>query len=422
MKRSIVFTSNNFQIGGRETFVLSHIPLLKRDDTTAHLLANNATGYDPKSVFDSIALIPRGASGEIPRWVECGAKLITKNAVELIWSQHFRLLPAWVMAQMLGVPFLATFHSPNIVMPGSKDPIESLGATLALCRSGLLTAVSEEVREKILDFNICANVKLIENRVAVPEASVPLPRQSQVRVVLLARGEKLEHIRQGVRLFHQLRNQAGDAHLTIYSCHPSENKFSDQSVVSQMGTTARKLGRKWLLKNKYLLRDLPSIEFRPYIDEPAQAIQHAHVVFGMGRVVLEGLSMGRPSVLIGYNEVVGLVTEQRWSKYAASNFSGRGIAGTPLAQVAADVLKALKNAPQLTQRLRTLLDIEVAWPKTSAILVSAKRSRIKPCNKELAQAISRIFMSSTCDVTTVQAAVQLLNSEEQAVYTRLMQS
>jgi hypothetical protein len=322
---------------------------------------------------------------------------------------------------MLGAPFLATFHSPDIVMPGSRDPIESLGATLTLCRSGIITAVSEEVRQRILEFNHCANrVELMQNQVCVPSTTPSMPERSQLTIILLSRSEKLDHIRQGVRLFHHLRDQAGHARLIIYSEMPHELSSSNRSHVSAIGKTLRRLGRKWLLKNMELLRDLPYMEFRPYIDDPATAIQNAHVVLGMGRVVLEGLSMGRPSVLIGYNEVIGLATEQRWAGYAFSNFSGRGLAASPLPQVAAEVLRALNDAPRLTTRLRTLLDVEVGWPKTSAILTAAIQSPVKSCDKELAEAISRIFMSCTDDASAAREAVGLLNSEEQNVYAKLM--
>ena len=417
----IVFTTNNFQIGGRETFVLALAPLLKRQNIELGLIANQANRYDLQNTFKNIDLIPRGSADEVKIWLESGVRLSESNVIELVWAQHFRLLPAWLMSRSVGAPFLATFHGPTIVMPGSRNAIESLGATLALCRGDMTTAVSEEVCASVLQLkNHTKRIELLPNQIHVPSRFPPLPLTTSTTILLLSRSEKLEHIRQAVLLFNHLRQQLGNARLIIYSGVSDDAGNGGQSLPSRLRTTLRRLGRKWLLQNLELLGDLPYIEFRPYTDEPSKAIQKAHIVLGMGRVVLEGLSMGRPTVLVGYNNVIGLVTEQNWEEYSKTNFSGRGSPMTPLAKVAADTLRALSGAPALPTRLHGLIDIEANWPRTYAILKDAMRYTARPRDMELAKTISKIFLSSTDNDSAVKHSLSILTKNEREIFRRLM--
>ena len=130
--------------------------------------------------------------------------------------------------------------------------------------------------------------------------------------------------------------------------------------------------------------------------------------------------MGRPTVLIGYHRVVGLITEQNWAECSRTNFSGRDASGSPLPKVAAEALRALSSAPTLTPKLHGLIDIETSWPKTHAILKDAMRCSASPYDIELAEAISKIFMSSTDNESSVKRSLDMLNSDEREIFGRLM--
>jgi hypothetical protein len=130
--------------------------------------------------------------------------------------------------------------------------------------------------------------------------------------------------------------------------------------------------------------------------------------------------MGRPTVLIGYNNLVGLVTDQTWAKYSRTNFSGRDSPSSPLPKVAAEALRALGEAPNLPTRLQGLIDIEASWPKTNAILKDAMRATARSRDMELADTIARIFLSSSDDESAVKHSLSILTTDEREIFGQLM--
>ncbi len=115
---------------------------------------------------------------------------------------------------------------------------------------------------------------------------------------MLARAVKQDHLRQGLVMFHHLRKRAEKAHLVIYSSY-SLAEASQVSGWQHAKYAMRRFGRRWLMRNPGFLIDIPFVEFRPLTIDSISAIESAHIVLGMGRVLLEGVSAGRPSISRG---------------------------------------------------------------------------------------------------------------------------
>ena len=61
-----------------------------------------------------------------------------------------------------------------------------------------------------------------------------------------------------------------------------------------------------------------------WADDPAPYMAKAVAVLGVGRCVLEAIAAGRPVVVVGNEEIGGLVTEANFFTLQRANFSGRG--------------------------------------------------------------------------------------------------
>ena len=96
------------------------------------------------------------------------------------------------------------------------------------------------------------------------------------------------------------------------------------------------------------------------------------VVLGMGRVVLEGLACNKPTILIGYEQVIGLVTMKRFSNYQQTNFSGRD--QTPVGHIKTikETIDAINSDSHSSPELIASVDINDSWPKLSQVLTRAQ--------------------------------------------------
>jgi glycosyltransferase involved in cell wall biosynthesis len=99
---------------------------------------------------------------------------------------------------------------------------------------------------------------------------------------------------------------------------------------------------------KILKKDYPRSRFLGYRDVPSYFAEHGgeySVIAGMGRVILEGIALGYPVLLLGYDGIKGYVTSENFERLAYKNFSGRGEPN----------VEYELNPPD--KRLRKLLDI-----------------------------------------------------------------
>ena len=365
----IVVTTNNFWLGGRETFIDTWLAELGEP---AALIASLTDKNVPwLNRFEEI--VECGAESYEKRWaswLERGGELIRRSRPSLIWAHHFEVFPAWLLSKIHGVPLLTSFHGPLIGANRPNDLMQALGMSLAIHRGGIVTAVSEEICDGIGALHPAARATLLPNTISLGALPPPAPRFPPRHFVLLTRRDKLDHIREGALLFARYARRVAGCTLVIADGELDYQETSTRSIRAAF----RQLGARWSFgQGLAFVRTMPRIHFIGWTGDSRAEIRKADVVLGMGRVVLEAIAEGRPAVLTGYHDVHGLVTRETFDAFRKANFSGRGAAPQSHDAVVGELL-ALKRTPDLSARipeisstawmprLRELLDEVVSLP------------------------------------------------------------
>jgi hypothetical protein len=243
----------------------------------------------------------------------------------VIWAHHFDLLPAWLLSRWARIPLLTTFHGPFAGTAARNSLWDALGMTLAIHRGDALSGVSPEVLDSIADFGV-DKPHLLENTVSPLDTAPPPTRWPPTRWLVAARSDKVGHLRAATSLFALFRRSVPAAVMKIVAAASSSDVVPAGTTLASVERALRVLGARWCFSQRWpLWRALLAIRWLGYAEDVRSCAREADIVVGMGRVVLEGLAEQRPCVLVGYDDVHGLVTPENWVEWRASNLSGRGI-------------------------------------------------------------------------------------------------
>lgn len=370
----ILIATNNFWLGGRETYVATWLQQLGvKADLLATQIDRDVPGLD---LFDAIeACGPEPYAQRWQSWLARGAQLIERARPDVIWAHHFELLPAWLLSRIHGIPLLTTFHGPVIGAGRPNDLMQTLGMTLAIHRGDAVTGVSEEILDNLRSLH-ARDPQLLPNTVAFADAPPPT-RTPPRNFVLLTRRDKLEHIRQSALLFARYAKGVSGCRLVIAD---GEMKFKANEAGS-LRAALRQLGGRWALgQGLGFLRTIPRVHFIGWTADARRHIREADVVLGMGRVVLEGIAEDRLAVLVGYKALHGVITPANFDAFRRSNFSGRGVPEKSAAEVVEELLGGkpdlsskvdLISAQAWASKLRALLDDVASRAKTPDPLAAA---------------------------------------------------
>ena len=427
--QSILIICDNFLIGGRETYIetclsqLSSQPqnqLKKNDEAsyTASLLANKIDARFTSTLFSKTIAVENHDS--LLAWLDAGGNVISQQRPTCIWAHHYALLPAFLLAVEYELPLVVSLHGAPFTAGKYTSLSDRLGFSLAAQQKASFTAVSEEIREQMVSLGFNKNnVTLTRNAVAKHEVGNRLlekQNSNSKECILLTRPQKLAHIRESVLLCSML-NQLGLAtNLAVYLGY-SLNQ-------SQMVSKSKFLGRKWLLKNPHVLKYLHRINIQPPAMDKQKIIDQADIVLGMGRVVLEGIMAKKPTVLIGYDAVKGLVTSANFSEYQYSNFSGRNIQSSTVREVGKQVMAHYpaandrqQTSQQLSQQQYDSISVPVLCEKLHGIFQQAPI--IESVENDCRQDISLFKNAKINEEQLLNKLASGLSNEYQRVLSRL---
>lgn len=346
---NILVATNNFHVGGRETFIHTYINYLRRCHHKASLITSDLMNIPEASCFDKI--IKCGTENYASRWrtwLQKANRYFRHNEVSIIWAHHYDLLPVWLISRIFQIPAITTYHGPLIDACRPNDPMQALGMTMAIHRENAVSGVSKEVISGIQHLTKSKKTKLyiIPNAVTINPVPVHSNISSKaIKFILISRPEKLEHIRKAVQIFNFYTNKFGKSFLLIAGGETPNDTWEKDcksmwNNISKAKTAAKYLGGKWCCQQGIsFFRNLNNIIFYGYTSNSKELIRNSDVVFGMGRVLLEGLAEGKIGVLVGYKNVHGIVNKENFEAFKYSNFSGRGLSP----QKTEDVCKAIEN-------------------------------------------------------------------------------
>jgi hypothetical protein len=412
---------DRFCLGGRETYVAEVIAELReRTGLKCGLISKQIVDWRATEVFHY--KIDIGSEGHFFYQNAGVRKVFEALEPQLLWAQHCELIEGLVLSSWYDIPLLPTFHTPFKKGTTWNDPVLNLGVAFAVNRCPLVAGVSDEILRSLAHLGVDdSKLRLLPNRVQIIGERGERPASPYVRVVALARLAKRDHIRAAVRFFHALRSVRPTAQMSIYCGEKWQyDNCRRGDILSKLAVAGRTLGRKWLAKNYWCLRDLPAITFCPQTEDARAVIRDADVVLGMGRVLLEALSLGKIAILVGYQDVIGRVSMTNFQQLRSTNLSGREMAPLLITEVVAQTVESLRARYCTPPSILREIDLSVHWEDYAGIFAEVVE---KWKSNELNQSLSAVdvFRKNCLDNCKMSTDywLRIANNKELEMYRKL---
>lgn len=303
MKKILILVQNH-QIGGLETNLRVTLNFLKKRGYELFLVTSKGARLEEiehllenKLLIDSEALLKNDIKA-----VNLIRDFIKMNQISSAVLHPFNTYQLGAVACLLeGIPYFIVVHGPiNIDVNDVKSYLFNKYFTFPNAQK--VFVVSEELSDVLLkDYAIKSEIMYnpinFEKSLgmnSVPKDFVYISRLDE---------DKLNGLKEVIQ-FVDLYNQKGNAKKLIIV---GDGNKKDELI-------------NWINQN---FAENSWLELVGYKSNTQDYIDKAQVVFGMGRVVLEALSLGSNIVLTGYDGLKGLVKLNNINQFMYANFSGR---------------------------------------------------------------------------------------------------
>ena len=309
--KSILIVTEQFTAGGLETHIRGEILRLTEKGVKVHLAAgaafNDALLPDVlASLSHGIPLEPTITPNELLVAIDRLREIIRSKSIDCVHVHPFSsIIPAVAAAELEAIPVVITIHGPASLMSYGAL-YDFLIKHVILPKSSLVVAVSPEAKNLISVYAGDNNVVCIPNAVPFPalEDSISDSDSNQIGLHWLVVSRLDQFKIHGIIDFCVKAKSAGISGVRIVGDGPAKEEL----IID--------LERRGLSGYVTLLGASAQVE---------SLIRLSAGVAGMGRVVLEGLSLKKPVVLVGYDGVKGVVDKALLQQAATNNFSGRGL-------------------------------------------------------------------------------------------------
>jgi peptidoglycan/xylan/chitin deacetylase (PgdA/CDA1 family)/glycosyltransferase involved in cell wall biosynthesis len=216
--------------------------------------------------------------------------LIKKHKIQLVHA-HSRASgwSSYIACKLTGTPMITTVHGRQPVH-ASRKAFHALGyAAVAVC---------EDIKQQLIDsLGVPADqIHVIRNGIETEKfTAIAPPHNDKPLIIIVGR----------------LTGPKGDVCYRLLDEVIDLNRYHVQ-VISGSQVTER------------FLRFQNRVEFVGYVQDIPARMQQADLVIGAGRVAMESLLCGRPTLAIGEAKAIGLITPERIAEALASNFGDIG--------------------------------------------------------------------------------------------------
>lgn len=416
----VLVSTDNFWIGGRETFLSTYLAELKTSGVAADLIASRVSELAARlDLFERHTACGAGSRvGSWKSWIEKGSEMIRDRRPDFIWAQHFELLPAWLLAQMHGLPMLTTFHGPVIGANRPNRLMDAVGMVFAVCRGSMVSGVSAEIEESLRDA-ARTPIAVIPNAVVWDSNRHAGKPADGRRAVCITRIEKLEHLRAAAKLFSVCRKECGLREMIIAGGTLPGKSFEDNGWPWRGAASARLLGVRWVVEQR-LIGSVCRIRYQGPTSDSRQLIAGADIVFGMGRVALESLASCRPTVLIGYDNVVDVIDGDNFDRFAFANFSGRGQPAGSIPEVARK-LRDPSNLSPLTNEQTGKYSVVAQAPRLLKMFENVRTTSSSGSDAELARKMANLIIDGVGEEELFNIACEAMSDAERRLLHRFVE-
>lgn len=348
---AILVITENFAFGGLETQLWGYFRQLKKRNFRIVLAVGEKIDADNPFIefVDEIVsgLSLHGGLNNIEfRNAYAGiCNLIDEHSITAIHCEpFFAFLPAFFASQEKKVPFIYSLHGPASITHIETPFQEFLLKEMVLKYASIVHCVSPEIVVKSYPFtssNAFLVPNLVNTEVLAPVKSNDANTSQKNAWAVFSRLDEPKI--KGIIDFIQKAAVSNITSIDIYGDGP-----------------ARKQLENWIFNNQAAAI---AISLKGFYKLDAELVSKYEGVAGMGRVVLETLSINKPCVLIGYDGIKGLVDKDLLEYSSTWNFSGRGLKTISGAQLASDFKKLEENKEQYCLREQVIAnyDEEKRW-------------------------------------------------------------
>jgi GT2 family glycosyltransferase/glycosyltransferase involved in cell wall biosynthesis/uncharacterized protein (DUF3084 family) len=345
--KSLLVTTELFNIGGLETHVAGEVACLAEEGFRIHLVvgANTSDKMLPKeatSVTTGLAMGPDMTTAELIQTVESLRKIIRAHGVECVHAHPFMsLVPSQIAAELEGIPFVVTLHGPASLSDCYGPLYDFILSSVILPKADMVVAVSQEVADLAAPYVDDARLCVLPNGVPIGNfCDDPVEDCADGRWLLVSRLDIHKVV--GIRDFIQKAAAAGLPGVLIVGDGDARGKLLSQLDVDGLSNYVEFLGAR---------------------TDVAKLMQRAAGVAGMGRVILEGLACSKPAVLVGYDGVKGVVTPDVFRVASATNFSGRKMPTISATEFSRQLSMTQRGTNELTDLVMSEYNDKAVWRK-----------------------------------------------------------
>ncbi|MER2119824.1 MAG: glycosyltransferase [Solibacillus sp.] len=303
--KNILIVGEHFSIGGFETYVLSHCEVLKKEGFNVYLVTSKDS--DTTLINDLISEtlyidgFPSTNGKKIKEIYFMMKKFIEKNSINYIQIHpHVSAIISAVVAIDLNIPYSYTAHGPLNFSPVYGIVYKTLLFEKVLPNADKIYAVSEELKKVMLNTKSNLSITVLPNILTTFDVKGDSTKK-YISIISRLDKDKLYGVLESIKFCKTLIEIEKYKHLSVKIIGDGECFEEVKEYIEG--------------NNKF--------ELVGYSDNVLEYINNSFFVCGMGRVVLESMSLNKPILLVGYDGLKDFVTTENVDELALVNFSGR---------------------------------------------------------------------------------------------------
>lgn len=363
--KSILILTDQFTIGGLETHISGEIAFFSAQGYSVHLLVAGAIDFKliPPSISSVTVVDPISVSLDSESFVnkvEEIRKVIREKNVTIIHCHPFlSLICGSIAAELEGIPYFVTLHGPSS-LDSYGNFYDGLLKNVVLKYANLVICVSQEIAEQVVAYTPTEQILVQHNSVSF-DLDVSSSIKCDIldpRWIIVSRLDQFKV--PGIISAIKDLSAAGVEGFVI---------AGDGDAMEVLKSSIAEIGLDG------------SVTFLGVVADVTDHLGRYSGVGGMGRVVLESIACRRPTVLIGYDGIKGVIDADLFRASITKNFSGRGLPNiTPVTlqtqleqmrqdpSIIDDVFRIARKSCDVNENWRYVEEISATWKsnKTSS--------------------------------------------------------
>lgn len=320
---NILIVSENFTKGGLETQVYTQFSIMKKNNNFSFAFGKYTSLLDlsDSKVYQNFSFSVNSTVEQFCEDVDRLVDIIKKDNIEVIHVHPFySIFPAVFAAKITNIPIVYTYHGVISLNFPSKINDNLLFKAIIESEIDKVFSVSQTGIDAIRNFSPNTKTVLIKNAIDVKKYKKHTIKNNKIWA-LISRIEK-DKIDEIIRIISNM-DEIDIKKICIYGDGNEVNKLKEYIELYHLEEKVFLMGYK---DNLYEELD-----------------GKYNGILGSSRVSLEAISMGYPTILLGYGKIAGLIDMKLFNKLKNENFINRGLPEINIKELKLQIQNVYKN-------------------------------------------------------------------------------